>query len=72
MSVGQILDGRAVAAEVRDGVAKELKELQEKHPKFQPHLSIVQVSYPKSSHNVLLVLSINVQYLFNRLCYSVK
>ena len=43
MSVGQVLDGKALAAEVRDGVAKDLKELQEKHPKFQPHLSIVQV-----------------------------
>ena len=49
MSAAQILDGKVISAEVRNEVAKELKELQQKHPNFQPHLTIVQVSPPAMS-----------------------
>ena len=49
MSAAQILDGKVISTEVRNEVAKELKELQQKHPSFKPHLTIVQVSSPAAT-----------------------
>lgn len=45
MASCQVADGKAVAAEVRGRVTAELKELKEKHPRFQPQLSIIQVQH---------------------------
>lgn len=39
----QILDGKAIAADVRKKVAVEIIELKKKHQGFQPQLSIIQV-----------------------------
>ena len=43
----RILDGKALAAEIRSQVAAELHSLREKQPGFQPGLTIVQVACRK-------------------------
>ena len=39
----QILDGKAIAGDIRSKVAVEIIELKGKHPGFQPQLNIIQV-----------------------------
>ena len=39
----QVLDGKALAAEIRSKIAVEITELKKKYPGFQPQLNIIQV-----------------------------
>ena len=44
MESAQILDGKVLAAKLRSKVNSDISELQASVPRFQPHLSIVQVT----------------------------
>ena len=44
MASAKMLDGKALAAELRSTVASDLQKLQGTTPGFQPQLSIVQVT----------------------------
>ena len=39
----QVLDGKALAAEIRSKIAVQIIELKKTYPGFQPKLSIIQV-----------------------------
>lgn len=43
--MAQLIDGKTVSQEVLDDVAKDLKQIRDKHPRFNPTLAIVQVTF---------------------------
>lgn len=52
-----IIDGKAIALDIRTRIHQQIDEFQQKHPDFKPHLSIVQVGdRPDSSTYVRMKL----------------
>ena len=50
ITAGQILDGKALAAEIRRKLAVELEDEQKKDPSFHPGLAILQVGGREDSN----------------------
>lgn len=51
-----VLDGKAIAGDVRRQVAEEIATLKSKYPCFQPKLVIIQVTYIYALFNLALFL----------------
>ncbi|GBB88843.1 hypothetical protein RclHR1_15460003 [Rhizophagus clarus] len=47
--MAKVIDGKAIAKDIRNQIKKEIGELKQKYPNFSPHLAIIQVGEREDS-----------------------